>query len=213
MRDSGIIRKEICMRLSVLLLAAITFSSPSLAQPPAPRQLFEAGQHEQALEAVAQQRQLGAANPADTYLAVQSLVKLGRPDQAKAELAQLEGSGDEIWKLIARSASALIDGNVGPALDAANQAAAASPGSFFAQYQLGLVRAQQEDWAGAADAFERASQIDPMFAYTHYNAGVAYSKVDRADRMASHFQTFVKLAPKAPERVAVESILRTLRGR
>ena len=106
------------MRLSVLLLAAVAFSSPSLAQPPAPRQLFEAGQLEQALEAVAQQRQLGAANPADTYLAVQSLVKLGRPDQAKAELAQLEGSGDEIWKLIARSASALVDGNVGPALDA-----------------------------------------------------------------------------------------------
>ena len=39
------------MRLSVLLLAAVAFSSPSLAQPPAPRQLFEAGQLEQALEA------------------------------------------------------------------------------------------------------------------------------------------------------------------
>lgn len=201
------------MRLPILVLASAILSSPSLAQPPAPRLLFESGQYEQALEAVAQQRQLGAANPADTYLAVQSLVKLGRPDQAKAELAQLEGSGDEIWKLIARSASALIDGNVGPALDAANQAAAAAPDSFFAQYQLGLVRAQQEDWAGSADAFERASQIDPAFAYAHYNAGVAYSRVKRADQTAAHFQTFVKLAPKAPERAAVESIMRTLRGR
>ena len=201
------------MRPYILLLAIVALSSPSLAQPPAPRQLFEAGQYEQALEAVAQQRQLGAANPADTYLAVQSLVKLGRPDQAKAELAQLEGSADEIWKLIARSASMLIDGNVGPALDAANQAAAAAPESFFAHYQLGLVRAQQEDWAGAADAFERASQLDPTFAYGHYYAALSYSRVKRADRTASHFETFLKLAPKAPERPAVESIMRTLRGR
>jgi tetratricopeptide (TPR) repeat protein len=201
------------MRLVVLLLAVAALPSPSLAQPPAPRQLFEAGQHEQALEAVAQQRQLGAANPADTYLAVQSLVKLGRADQAKAELAQLEGSADEIWKLIARSASMLIDGNVGPALDAANQAAAAAPESFFAHYQLGLVRAQQEDWAGAADAFERASQLDPTFAYAHYYAALSYSRIQRTDRMGSHFQTFLKLAPNAPERPAVESIMRTLRGR
>jgi tetratricopeptide (TPR) repeat protein len=201
------------MRQFGLLLAIAVLSSPSLAQPPAPRTLFEAGQYEQALEAVAQQRQLGAANPADTYLAVQSLVKLGRADQAKAELAQLEAAGDEIWKLIARSASALIDGNVGPALDAANQAAAAAPESFFAHYQLGLVRAQQEDWAGAADAFERASQLDPMFAYAHYYAALSYSRIQRADQTASHFQMFLKLAPKAPERAAVESIMKTLRGR
>jgi tetratricopeptide (TPR) repeat protein len=201
------------MRLLVLLLAIVALPSFSLAQAQAPRQLFEAGQYEQALEAVAQQRQLGAANPADTYLAVQSLVKLGRPDQAKAELAQLEGSGDDVWKLIARSASMLIDGNVGPSVDAANQAAAAAPDSFFASYQLGLVRAQQEDWAGAADAFERASQIDPTFAYAHYYAGLSYSRIQRVDRTASHFQTFVKLAPNAPERAAVESIMRTLRGR
>jgi hypothetical protein len=31
--------------------------------------------------------------------------------------------------------------------------------------------------------------------------------------MASHFELFVKLAPQAPERPEVESILRTLRGR
>ena len=202
------------MRLLISVIVLAVLSSPSsLAQAPTARQLFEAGQYEQTLEAIAQQRQLGAANPGDTYVAVQSLVRLGRPDQAKAELAQLEASGDEIWKLIAASASRLIDGNVGAALDAGNQAAAAAPDSFFAHYQLGLVRAQQEDWAGAADAFERATQIDPTFAYAHYNAGLCYSRIQRPDRTAVHFQSFVTLAPMAPERAAVESFMRTLRGR
>lgn len=44
----------------------------------------------------------------------------------------------------------------------------------------------------------RATQIDPTFAYAHYYAGLAYSKVRRADRMAAHFEVFLKLVPKAP---------------
>jgi hypothetical protein len=31
--------------------------------------------------------------------------------------------------------------------------------------------------------------------------------------MANHFETFIRLAPNAPERPEVESILRTVRGR
>jgi tetratricopeptide (TPR) repeat protein len=89
----------------------------------------------------------------------------------------------------------------------------AAPNDFFAQYQLGLARAQTEDWPAAAEAFERASQLDPVFAYAHYYAGLAYSRIQRIDRTATHFETFLKLAPKAPERTAVESIMRTLRGR
>jgi hypothetical protein len=33
------------------------------------------------------------------------------------------------------------------------------------------------------------------------------------DKMAGFFETFLKLAPNSPERPAVESIMRTLRGR
>jgi hypothetical protein len=31
--------------------------------------------------------------------------------------------------------------------------------------------------------------------------------------MATHFEAFLKLAPNAPERAEVESIMRTVRGR
>jgi hypothetical protein len=33
------------------------------------------------------------------------------------------------------------------------------------------------------------------------------------DRMAKHFEAFLALAPDAPERTEVESIMRTVRGR
>jgi hypothetical protein len=50
-------------------------------------------------------------------------------------------------------------------------------------------------------------------AYAHYNAGMNFYKASRVDRMAVYFENFLKLAPNAPERPAVESIMRTVRGR
>jgi hypothetical protein len=50
-------------------------------------------------------------------------------------------------------------------------------------------------------------------AYAHYYAGMAYNKAKRVDLMATHFERFLKLAPAAPERPVVESVMRTVRGR
>lgn len=203
------------MKRLAILVAITALSSPVLAQPAgmSARALFEAGQYEQAIHAITQERQHGMNEPAETYLSAQSYERLGQPDRAKAELALLADVDDAAWKLVGGSAESLIDANIEQALEAATQAAASAPDFFFAQYQLGLVKAERQDWTGAADAFERATQIDPTFAYAHYYAGLVYSKVKRADRTATHFEVFLKLAPKAPERLAVESIMRTLRGR
>jgi tetratricopeptide (TPR) repeat protein len=193
---------------------AVLFAYDAVAQDAArtARQLFEAGDHAAAVQAVDARRDAGTVDPAETYLAVQSLIKLGQTDRARDELARLAESGDECWQLVARSASALLDGDTEQALAASTQASA-SPGGFFAQYQRGLVLAEREDWAGAAEAFDRAAQFDPTFAYAHYYAGLAYSKIRRIERTAEHFEAFLKLAPSAPERAGVESIMRTLRGR
>src|SRR5437764_1290374 len=43
-----------------------------------------------------------------------------------------------------------------------------------------------------------------------YYAGLAYSKIKRVDMMASHFDSFLKLAPQSPQRPEVQSIMRTL---
>ena len=59
----------------------------------------------------------------------------------------------------------------------------------------------------------RRPDLDPTWAYAHYYAGLAYSKVKRVDLTERHFQAFLRLAPQAPERPGVQSILRTLNRR
>ena len=180
-----------------------------------PQALFEAGRFEQAVNALRERPD--SASPDATYLAGLSLMRLQRQDEAKAEFAKL--SADEkpseptSWQLVGQSATALIDGNTQGAIDTAKQAVQKDSGAFHAHYQLGLVLSAAEQWEPAAEAFDTASNINPTFAYTHYFAGLAYSKIKRVSRMATHFETFLKLAPEAPERPAVESLMRTVRGR
>ena len=82
-----------------------------------------------------------------------------------------------------------------------------------AQYQLGLVLARRQDWREASEAFDRASDLDPANAYAHYYGGLMHYRANRPDRMANHFEQFLKLAPEAPERPEVLSIMKTIRGR
>jgi len=177
------------------------------------RQRFEAGLYDEALQLVTERRHQNTATAGDIYLAAQILLKLGQRDQAKLEAARLSERSDGVWRLVAQSTVALIEDDTDHALTTAEQAAAEGPDQFFAFYQLGLVKATREDWSGAAGAFARASELDPAFAYARYHAGLSYSRIKRVDLTAVHFEAFLKLAPKAPERPAVESIMRTLRGR
>jgi tetratricopeptide (TPR) repeat protein len=174
---------------------------------------LESGQYDEALRLFAERRSAGTQTPDDIYVASQVLLKRNDRDRAKAELTALSERGDPAWRLVADSARAGIDNDTERALTLAEQAVKEHPGHFFAAYQLGLVKAQREDWNGAAAAFARASEINPSFAYARYNAGMAYSRIKRPDLTAAHFEAFLNLAPKAPERPAVESIMRTLRGR
>ena len=82
-----------------------------------------------------------------------------------------------------------------------------------AQFQLGLVLAKRQDWGGAAEALDRAAELSPAFAYAHYYGGLMHYRAGRPDRMAIHFESFLKLAPEAPERPEVVQIMRTVRGR
>jgi tetratricopeptide (TPR) repeat protein len=85
--------------------------------------------------------------------------------------------------------------------------------SAQAQYQLGVVESARSNPAQAAEAFAKAAELDPQMAYAHYEAGMAFYKNKRVDRMAVYFENFLRIAPDAPERAAVQSIMRTVRGR
>ena len=170
------------------------------------RKMYDAGQYQQVVAAANADE-----NPRATYLAALSQQKLRRADEARRTYERLAGRPEsDPWRDVGRSAVAMLSSDPAGALDAANQAVASDGSLPEAHYQRGLALSARQDMAGAAAAFEKAADLDPGWAYTHYYAGIAYSKVKRADLTASHFQTFLKLAPQAPERPEVESILRTL---
>ena len=173
------------------------------------QQLFEAGQDEAALAAAAEV----PGDPAGAYLAGQVRLRMNQPAEAAQEFQRVAGQADPAWQAVGQSATALAGGDLPAALDAGTRAVATAPGSFHANYQLGLVKAKMNDWAGAANAFGQAANINPTFAYAHYYAGIANSRIKRADLTAEHLDRFLKLAPMAPERPAVDSLMRTLRGR
>lgn len=219
------------LALNVVALAtAIIVAEGMIAAQVAPltaQQAFEAGQHAQALQLIAEARARGESGLQDTFLAAQIHLRASQNELAKAELAQLAASGDATWRLVAESATALVDANPDHALALATQAvggidariAALPPGTppqlndFPAFYQLGLVQARREEWAAAAASFERAALANPSFAYAYYYAGLAWSRVKQTDRVAANFERFLALAPKAPEQAAVMGIMRTIRGR
>ena len=82
-----------------------------------------------------------------------------------------------------------------------------------AHFQLGLALARQQQWPEAAAEFEAVIQRQPTNAYAHYYAGMMHYRASRIDLMGVHFEQFLKLAPEAPERPEVMSIMRTLQGR
>ncbi len=64
------------------------------------------------------------------------------------------------------------------------------------------------------EAIERltaAIQAEPKLAYAYYWRGQAYNNKKKVSSMASDFQMFLKLAPKAPEVKLVQAVLAGLR--
>ena len=193
-----------------ILMALALFAAPAQAQ--SPQQLFESGRYQDVANQLGPR--LASASPEELFLLARANVKLGRVDAARAAYTRMQqGAPNNVWRLIGNSGVAEVANNTAAAVDNARKAAAAAPQNFYAQFQLGLALSAARDAAGAAAAFEQASKLNPSFAYAHYYAGMSYYSARQVDRMAGHFETFVKLAPMAPERPAVENIMRSLRGR
>jgi tetratricopeptide (TPR) repeat protein len=187
-----------------LLIVSVTGSS-LLAQKAEVQRLFQSGSYEQAVEAARD------SDPASTYLAAQSLMKLDRNDQAGAQMAKLRGGDQASWKLVGESGEAMLANDAGRAVELARRAVEADGGNPFAQYQLGLSASKAADWGTAVSGFTRAIELKPDFAYAHYYAALAYQRQRQLPKTAEHFDAFLRLAPDAPERSAVIAILRTIK--
>jgi tetratricopeptide (TPR) repeat protein len=173
------------------------------------RKLFEAGHHQQVVEAAR-----ADAAPEVVYTAAQSHQKLGAIDQATGLYAQLAARPEsDPWHFIGLSGQQLAADDTNAALESARRAVQMNSGLEEAQFQLGLVLAKRQAWAEAAAAFDSAANANPANAYAHYYGGLMHYRANRPDRMANRFEQFLKLAPEAPERPEVLQIMRTVRGR
>ena len=212
------------MSVIFIVLVALVLQAP-VPDSATVQQWYEAGQDQQVIQAVVE-----GSEPAVVYLAALSYQRLKRTADAQRMFERLMARppGDP-WADIGRSGSLLnttvaegttVGAPAAPAATATTEAAQAAraavtraPRLAQAHYQLGLVHGRRRDYASAVTAFEAAVTADPRFAYAHYYVGLSYYQVKRTDKMAGAFEYFLKLAPKAPERPQVQSIMRTLRGR
>ncbi|MGE0864150.1 MAG: tetratricopeptide repeat protein [Vicinamibacterales bacterium] len=174
------------------------------AQKPEVQRLFQSGSYEQAVEAARD------GDPASIYLASQALLRMNRTEQAVAEFAKLRGS-DGAWPLVAESGEALAVNDAGRAIELARNATEADGNNPFAFYQLGLSASKAGDWGTAASALERTIELKPDFAYAYYYAALAAQRQRHLPKAAQHFEAFLRLAPEAPERQAVQAIMRSLK--
>jgi tetratricopeptide (TPR) repeat protein len=196
------------MRKRFLALFLIALSPAAFAQDPAQVQKqFESGQYQQVVDSATPE-----APPEVLYLAAQSQQKMGASDQA-IELYRRLAARDEgdPWRMIGQSGQQLLEDQVDAAVDSARQAVQANGEMPDAHFQLGLALAKREAWSEAADEFDHAAELNPSLAYAHYYGGLMHYRAKRPDRMANHFDQFLKLAPDAPERPEVVQILRTAR--
>lgn len=191
--------------LSALFIMLGMAGSTVSAQKPEVQRLFQSGSYEQAVEAGRD------SDPASTFLAAQSLLKLDRSDQAAQQMSRLKSNDQPGWRLVGESGEALIANDAGRAIGLARQATEADGANPFAQYQLGLAASKAGDWGTATAAFREAIELKPDFAYAHYYAGLASQRQRQLSKTAEHFDAFLRLAPDAPERAAVAAILRTIK--
>ena len=171
------------------------------------QKLFEAGQYQRVVESAQPD-----GDPAVLYTAAQSHQKLGETDRALEAYGALAARG-EGWHYIGLSGQQLLQDDVDGALESARHAVEIAGNMPEAHYQLGLVLAKRQEWQPAATEFDRVTELNPSNAYAHYYGGLMHYRANRPDRMANHFEQFLKLAPDAPERPEVMQIMRTVRGR
>lgn len=185
--------------------------------PPTPqaqvRSLFQSGQDQQVIAAVNGSTAQGANLAPLLFVAAQSHERLQQARQARDVYARLAAyPQDSPWRALGESGVRIADRKFPEAVTAANRAVTLAPSLAEAHYGLGRALAYTKDFARSGASFEQAGRIDPNMAYAYYYAGMSYYQAKRVDLMARNFETFLRLAPNAPERARVQSIMRSIRG-
>jgi tetratricopeptide (TPR) repeat protein len=198
-------------RLALLSLFALTQLLPAIAEDKLGRaiELYESKNYREAEPALREVLGEDPGNSRARHTLGLVLMELKNYGEAANELQKALESGaptDQIQVDLARAYVELHD------WDKAEAALRAAQGDNPEVYYLrGRVASGRKDYAAAAPDFEKAIELNPRHAYAYYYAGIAYNSLKRRDKTVQYFNTFLKLAPDAPEAEKVQSLLRALR--
>jgi len=101
------------------------------------------------------------------------------------------------------------EGNIKGAIASVEAAAAIAPDDSSIFFQLGLLRFNDKDYAGAAGALERATTLNPTYANAKYFLGLSYEKLERK---ADAVKQFTDLATTNPDNKEISLILSNLKA-
>ena len=127
--------------------------------------------------------------------------------QAETEAAQPQQSEVAAAKLN-EAREVLKAGDTDKAITLLNEAQAADANNAEVYHFRGVAHASKTNFQAAAADLEKAIEIDPANAQSHYYLGIVYSRLGQRDKSINHYQTFLKLAPDSPDAPKVQSLLR-----
>src|SRR5262249_19856236 len=150
-RSAAVIR----LAIVTVVIACVPFvaSAQSLDEV---RKWFDTGEYQHIVDAAG-----GSQDPRVQYVVAQSQQKLRRTDDARRVYEQLAArpEGDP-WQAIGRSGVAVLASNAAAAVQDGDQAVARAGDLAEAHYQRGLALSARQDFGAAAEAFQKAGELD-----------------------------------------------------
>ena len=99
------------------------------------------------------------------------------------------------------------EGNIKDAINSVAAASYLAPNDSGIFFQLGLLRYNDKNYAGAVDAFKKATDLNPAYANAKYFLGISYQKTNR---LKEAIKEFSDLKASNPDNKEVELILENL---
>ena len=166
------------------------------------------GAYDEANKAYQQALQVSPKNPLIYYTLAR--LEVANKDTKKARdslnkaLALKSDYTDALFFLSQIEAS---EGNIGEAINRADQVSLLAPDNIGLFFQLGLLKYTARDYPGAIIALERATALSPDYANAMYFLGLSYDKVGRKNDAIKQFTRIGELNPDNQE---VKNILKNL---
>jgi tetratricopeptide (TPR) repeat protein len=156
--------------------------------------------YEQAIAAYTEARKRNPKSPAIPLIMARLEAAHKNMTQAKAYIAEAIQLKSDYAEAIYMLAQIQIDeGDLKSAIKSVEALTYTQPNDSGVYFQLGLLRYNDKDYAGAASALEQAIYLTPDYANAKYFLGLAYAELNKDTEAIAMFQDIKKTNPENTE--------------